>query len=30
VSYDIAKAAFDRAHHKLTVKTHLISREPVL
>lgn len=30
VSYEIAKTAFDRAHHKLTVKTHLISREPVL
>ena len=30
VSYDVAKTAFDRAHHKLTVKTHLISREPVL
>src|SRR5215207_9776992 len=30
VSYEIAKIAFDRAHHKLTVKTHLISREPVL
>ena len=30
VPYDVAKEAFDRAHHKLTVKTHLISREPVL
>ena len=30
VSYEIAKMAFDRAHHKLTVKTHLISRESVL
>ena len=30
VSYEIAKTAFDRAHHKLAVKTHLISREPVL
>jgi large subunit ribosomal protein L16 len=30
VPYEVAKAAFDRAHHKLSVKTHLISREPVL
>jgi large subunit ribosomal protein L16 len=30
VSLEIAKTAFDRAHHKLTVKTHLITREPVL
>ena len=30
VPYEVAKEAFDRAHHKLTVKTHLISREPVL
>ena len=30
VSLDIAKEAFHRAHHKLTVKTQLISREPVL
>ena len=30
VSYEIAKIAFDRAHHKLTVKTHLISRESPL
>ena len=30
VSYEVVKTAFDRAHHKLTVKTHLISREPVL
>ncbi len=30
VSLEVAKEAFHRAHHKLTVKTHLISREPVL
>ena len=30
VSLEVAKEAFERAHHKLTVKTHLISREPVL
>jgi large subunit ribosomal protein L16 len=30
VPYEVAKTAFDRAHHKLSVKTHLISREPVL
>ena len=30
VPYEVAKEAFDRAHHKLTVGTHLISREPVL
>ena len=30
VSYEIATTAFDRAHQKLTVKTHLISLVPVL
>lgn len=30
VSYEVAKTAFDRAHHKLTVGTHLISRESPL
>ena len=30
VSLETAKAAFHRAHHKLSVKTQLISREPVL
>ena len=30
VPLEVAKEAFERAHHKLTVKTHLISREPVL
>jgi large subunit ribosomal protein L16 len=30
VPYEVAKTAFERAHHKLSVKTHLISREPVL
>src|SRR5687767_13314402 len=30
VPYEIAKIAFERAHHKLTVKTQLVSREPVL
>jgi large subunit ribosomal protein L16 len=30
VSYDVAKIAFERAHHKLPIRTHLISREPVL
>ena len=30
VSLEIAKEAFHRAHHKLPVKTHLVSREPVL
>jgi large subunit ribosomal protein L16 len=30
VSLETAKAAFHRAHHKLTVGTQLISREPVL
>src|SRR5436189_6332094 len=30
VPHEIAKTAFDRANHKLTVKCHLISREPVL
>ena len=30
VSLEVAKAAFTRAHHKLPIKTHLISREPVL
>ena len=30
VSEEIARTAFTRAHHKLSVKTHMISREPVL
>ena len=30
VSLEIAKEAFHRAHHKLSVKTQLVSREPVL
>ena len=30
VSAEIAKEAFLRAHHKLGVHTHMISREPVL
>ena len=30
VSLEIAKEAFHRAHHKLPLRTHLISREPVL
>jgi large subunit ribosomal protein L16 len=30
VSEDIARTAFTRAHHKLPIKTRLISREPVL
>ena len=30
VSYEVAKTAFERAHHKLGIKTQLISREPVL
>ena len=30
VSADIAKTAFTRADHKLPIKTHMISREPVL
>ena len=30
VPLEVAQEAFERAHHKLTVKTHLISREPVL
>jgi large subunit ribosomal protein L16 len=30
VSIEIAKEAFHRAHHKLTVKTQLIARESVL
>src|SRR3954462_3669101 len=30
VGYDVAKEAFTRAHHKLPIRTHLISREPVL
>jgi large subunit ribosomal protein L16 len=30
VSADIARTAFTRAHHKLPIKTHMISREPVL
>ena len=30
VSLEVAKAAFHRAHHKLSVNTQLISREPVL
>jgi large subunit ribosomal protein L16 len=29
-SLEIAKEAFHRAHHKLPIKTHLISREPAL
>jgi large subunit ribosomal protein L16 len=30
VSAEIAKVAFERAHHKLPVKTHLIGRESAL
>jgi large subunit ribosomal protein L16 len=30
VSEDIARTAFTRAHHKLPIKTHMISREPAL
>jgi large subunit ribosomal protein L16 len=30
VPRELAQAAFTRAHHKLPIKTHLISREPVL
>jgi large subunit ribosomal protein L16 len=30
VAEDIARTAFTRAHHKLPIKTHMISREPVL
>ena len=30
VTEEIARTAFTRAHHKLSIKTHLISREPVL
>ena len=30
VSHEVAKEAFTRAHHKLPIRTHLISREPVL
>ena len=30
VPEDIARLAFQRAHHKLPIKTHMISREPVL
>ena len=30
VTEDIARTAFTRAHHKLPIKTRLISREPVL
>jgi large subunit ribosomal protein L16 len=30
VSLEIAKEAFHRAHHKLPIKTQLVSREPVL
>ncbi len=30
VSLEIAKEAFHRAHHKLSVDTQLVSREPVL
>src|ERR1700744_2509992 len=30
VSLDIAKEAFHRAHHKLSVKTQLVARESVL
>jgi large subunit ribosomal protein L16 len=30
VSEEIARTAFTRAHHKLSIKTHMISREPVL
>ena len=30
VPADLAQQAFTRAHHKLPIKTHMISREPVL
>ena len=30
VTEDIARTAFTRAHHKLPIKTHMISREPAL
>jgi large subunit ribosomal protein L16 len=30
VDIELARQAFTRAHHKLPVKTHLVSREPVL
>jgi large subunit ribosomal protein L16 len=30
VSEEIARTAFTRAHHKLSVKTHMISREAVI
>jgi large subunit ribosomal protein L16 len=30
VSEEIARTAFTRAHHKLPIKTHMISREPAL
>lgn len=30
VPHELAQAAFTRAHHKLPIKTQLISREPVL
>ena len=30
VSYELAKQAFTRAHHKLPIKTHTISREGAL
>ena len=29
-SYEIAKEAFHRAHHKLPIKTHLVKRESAL
>lgn len=30
VSEEIARTAFTRAHHKLSIRTHMISRAPVL
>jgi large subunit ribosomal protein L16 len=30
VSAELAKEAFLRAHHKLPLRTHMVSREPVL
>ncbi len=30
VPEDVARTAFTRAHHKLPIKTHMISREPAL
>jgi large subunit ribosomal protein L16 len=30
VSEELARAAFTRAHHKLPIRTHIISREPAL